>query len=87
MHSESELLPRQSPLGYQARVHRFVEEVHRARRRGVLPPTFTPGDLEQACPGWDPHTYSMLLPKHRQGNPGGHTEYFVRNEDGTYSLM
>jgi len=32
-------------------------------------------------------TYSVFLPKHRKGNPGGYTEYFEQHEDGTYSLL
>jgi len=68
-------------------VSRFVEDVRRARRRGDLPPSFTPGDLEEVCPDWAPRTVNSLLPKYRRGNPGGDPEYFERNEDGTYSLI
>jgi hypothetical protein len=31
------------------------------------------------------HTYGVFLPKHRRGNAGGYTEYFLRNPDGSYS--
>ncbi len=32
-------------------------------------------------------TYTVFLPKHRVGNPGGYTPYFVQHEDGSYSLI
>lgn len=48
---------------------------------------FRPNDVRRACPGWADHTYGVFLPKHRQGNPGGYTAYFLHNPDGTYSLL
>jgi hypothetical protein len=66
---------------------RFVEDVRRARRAGVLPERFRSADLRRTCPGWADHTYGVFLPKHRRGNPGGYTEYFVRHDDGSYSLI
>jgi hypothetical protein len=33
------------------------------------------------------HTYGVFLPKHRRGNPGGYTEHFLQNPDGSYSLI
>jgi len=68
-------------------VSRFVEDIRVARRRGRLPQRFRPSDVRDACPGWADHTYSVFLPKHRRGNPGGYTEYFIQNDDGTYSLI
>lgn len=56
---------------------RFVEDVRRAISRGDLPQCFRPDDVRQACPGWADHTYGVFLPKHRRGNPGGYTEYFL----------
>jgi len=52
-----------------------------------LPQRFRPEDVRRACPGWARHTYGVFLPKHRRGNPGGYTEYFVQNPDGSYSLV
>lgn len=66
---------------------RFVDDVRRAVERGDVPARFRPQDLRRGCPGWANHTYGVFLPKHRRGNPGGYTEYFERNRDGTYTLM
>ncbi len=66
---------------------RFVEDIRHAVARGQLPQRFRPDDVRRACPGWADHTYGVFLPKHRRGNPGGYTEYFVQNPDGTYSLI
>jgi hypothetical protein len=66
---------------------RFVEDVRRAVARGDLPRRFRPDDVRRACPGWADHTYGVFLPTHRRGNPGGYTEYFLKNPDGTYSLI
>jgi hypothetical protein len=69
------------------RMSRFAEDVRRAVARGDLPQRFRPDDVRRACPGWANHTYGVFLPKHRRGNPGGYTEYFLRNPDGSYSLV
>jgi hypothetical protein len=66
---------------------RFVEDIRRAVARGDLARRFRPDDVRQACPGWANHTYGVFLPKHRRGNPGGYTAYFVKNSDGSYSLI
>ena len=66
---------------------RFIEDIRVARRNGHLPHQFRSSDVRKACPGWANATYSVFLPKHRRGNPGGYTEYFDRHPDGTYSLI
>jgi hypothetical protein len=66
---------------------RFVEDIRWAMARGDLPHRFRPSDVRRACPGWADHTYGVFLPKHRRGNPGGYTEYFLQNPDGSYSLI
>ncbi|HEY3684229.1 MAG TPA: hypothetical protein VGL93_14430 [Streptosporangiaceae bacterium] len=66
---------------------RFMADIRQARYEGRLPERFHPTDVRQACPGWAEHTYGVFLPKHRLGNPGGYTAYFVRHSDGTYSLL
>ena len=66
---------------------RFVEDILRARRKGQLPERFRAADLKKACPGWADPTYSVFLPKHRLGNPGGYTAYFRQHADGSYSLL
>jgi hypothetical protein len=66
---------------------RFLEDIRRARRSGLLPHRFRARDVREACPGWAAPTYGVFLPKHRVRNPGGYTEYFLQHDDGTYSLM
>lgn len=66
---------------------RFVEDIRRARRGRRLPERFRATDLREACPGWADRTYSVFLPKHRTGNPGGYTAYFRQHADGSYSLI
>ena len=66
---------------------RFVEDIRRARGKGQLPERFRASDLKEACPGWADPTYSVFLPKHRLGNPGGYTAYFRQHADGSYSLI
>ena len=65
---------------------RFISDIRRAVRAGNLGKRFRAVDVRRACPGWSRRTYSNFLPKHRVGNPGGNTELFVQNEDGSYSL-
>ena len=64
----------------------LIGQIRQARREDKLPYSFTAADVKQTCPGWAENTYSTFLPKHRKGNPGGETELFVRNSDGTYRL-
>jgi hypothetical protein len=33
------------------------------------------------------NTYGVFLPKHRRGNPGGYTAYFIQHGDGSFSLL
>jgi hypothetical protein len=74
-------------LGENPGMSRFMQDIHRARREGRLFRRFRPADVRRACPGWADHTYGVFLPKHRVGNPGGYTAYFVQDDDGTYSLL
>lgn len=66
---------------------KFVEDVRSARRRQLLSRSFRPNEVRRACPGWADRTYSVFLPKHRVGSPGGYTAYFVQNPDGSYTLI
>ena len=66
---------------------RFVEDIRQASRRGKLPERFRGADVRRACPGWAKQTYTVFLPKHRLGNPGGYTAYFRQHTDGSYSLI
>lgn len=78
-----------TPVGLDAvmRASRFAEDIQTARRHGRLPERFRADTLRRACPGWADRTYSVFLPKHRRGNPGGYTEYFEQHADGSYSLL
>lgn len=62
-------------------------DIREAIRAGRLKNIFRPRDVEEACPGWAYNTYRVFLPKHRKGNPGGYTEYFIQHPDGSYSLQ
>ncbi len=64
-----------------------MDDIRRAHRAGRLPRRFRPDDVRRACPGGADHTYGAFLPKHRRGNPEGYTEYFLRDNDGLYSLL
>lgn len=66
---------------------KFMDDIRRASKTGRLPVRFRADDVRTACPGWADSTYGVFLPKHRVGNPGGYTEYFVQNIDGSYSLL
>jgi hypothetical protein len=66
---------------------RFMDDIRRAVRDGRLSARFRPDDVRRVCPGWANNTYSVFLPKHRRGNPGGYTAYFQQNPDGSYSLI
>lgn len=66
---------------------KFVADIRRAVEEGRVPEAFRAADLREACPDWSERTYSNFLPKHRVGNPVGYRPYFIRNSDGTYSLL
>ena len=66
---------------------RFMKDIREAVRSGRLKEQFRASDVRIACPGWAYNTYSNFLPKHREGNPQGCTEYFIRHPDGSYSLL
>ena len=65
---------------------RFMNDIRRAVSEGRLEEPFSGSDVERACPGWGKRTYSVFLPKHRVGNPGGYTAYFIRVDAGLYRL-
>ena len=58
-----------------------------ARQEDRLRPIFGPKEVAVACPGWSKRTYSVFLPKHRVGNPGGDTELFDRVGPGLYRIL
>ena len=66
---------------------RLIDAVRRAREGGTLPEQFRAAGVRDACPGWAIHTYGVLLARHRLGNPGGYTVYFLQHDDGSYSFI
>lgn len=64
----------------------LVEAIRSARKAGRVGRWFRGGDVRRACPGWAEHTYFNFLGKHRDGNPGGCTVYFIQRDDGMYRL-
>ena len=66
---------------------RFTDDVWRAVGEGRLEQPFRGSDVERACPGWGKRTYRVFLGKHRVGNPGGYTAYFVRVSPGLYRMV
>jgi hypothetical protein len=62
-------------------------DIELACAQGRLGERFRSKDVRRVCPGWAYRTYSVFLPKHREGNPGGNTPYFRQNSDGSYSLL
>ena len=65
----------------------FMVDIGRAVREGKLEQPFRGSDVERACPEWGKRTYRVFLAKHRLGNPGKYTPYFVRVSPGLYRLM
>jgi len=65
----------------------LIEEIRIAVASGKLSEPFKAKDLMIACPGWEKGTYSNFLSQHREDNPDGLEEYFVRHFDGGYSLI
>jgi hypothetical protein len=60
-----------------------IRRIRQAIDAGEVPHTFTPADVNAALRiDWA----GVFLPKHREGNPGGETELFVRIDRGTYRL-
>ena len=71
----------------QGIMSQFVDDIRLALDEKRLPRHFRGSDVKRACPGWAERTYTVFLPKHRVGNPGGYTEYFEQHTDGSYSLI
>jgi hypothetical protein len=68
-----------SPVDDRETIRRIKEEV----ASGRIPRTFKPADVNKALKiDWA----GVFLPKHREGNPGGETELFVRVNRGTNQL-
>ena len=66
---------------------KIIAAIRTARAEGRLPERFRAADFRRACPGFARNTYSVFLPKHRRGNPGGVSVLFVQHPDGSYNLL
>lgn len=65
----------------------LASQIYAAVRAGELSEPFTVPMVREAVPGWAKHTYSVFLPKHRIGNPGGMTELFERTQRAHYRTI
>jgi len=70
-----------------AQKSRIVECIKLALEKGLLEERFSISDVRRVCKGFAKDTYPNFLPKHRVGNKGGYTEYFIRHKDRKYSLL
>lgn len=68
-------------------MNRLVDAMRRARENGTLPVRFRSADVRQVYPGLDIDSYRRILARHRLGNAGGFTVYFIQHEDGSYSFI
>jgi len=66
---------------------KLIDAIKQAVYSGILKEPFSATDVKKACPGWARRTYSNFLSKHRKGNPGGYSEYFLQSSDGSYNLL
>jgi hypothetical protein len=60
-----------------------IKEIRRRVASRTIPREFAPADVNKALKiDWA----AVFLPKHRVGNPGGHTELFIQVRRGVYRL-
>ena len=64
--------------GGRHRQSQIVCSVDAAIESGRLKEPFSNEDFRAACPGFGKDTYNAFLWKHKGGNPGGQTEWFVQ---------
>jgi len=60
-----------------------IRRIRDAVRKGRLPKHFTPKQVNSAL---GIHWAGVFLPKHRVGNLGGNTEFFIQIDRGLYRL-
>lgn len=66
---------------------KLINAIRAAVTSGMLQEPFGAKDVRKAVPGFADKTYGVFLPKHRQANPGGNTELFIRVKKGLYRLI
>lgn len=59
--------------------------IKNAVKKGKLKQPFSAREAMTVCPKWK-KSWSTFLPKHRAGNPGGNTEYFILIYKGKYRI-
>jgi len=69
-----------------AKKSKIVIAINLAVTNGKLKQPFTVSDVNSACENLLAKSPSFLS-KHKQGNPGGYTVYFVQDMKGKYSLI
>ena len=69
-----------------ARQSKILGTINVAVINGKLKQPFTVSDVNYACKNLLAKSPSFLS-KHRKGNPGGYTVYFVQDKNGKYSLI
>ena len=67
------------------KARRMVIDIYAASRAGNLPERFRAADAARACPRWK--SWSTFLPKHCVERSGTDTKWFIRHENGLYSLV
>jgi len=67
--------------------HKVYSAIVKATKQKRLSEPFGNREFRLACPGFAEGTYKVFLNKHRQGNPGGDSELFVRVAPGKFRLI
>jgi hypothetical protein len=69
-----------------ARQSKIVTAIETAVINGKLKEPFSVAEVNSACKNLLAKSPSFLS-KHRKGNPGGYTVYFMQDKNGKYSLI
>lgn len=69
-----------------ARQSKIATAINVAVTNGKLRQPFSVADVNSACKNLLAKSPSFLS-KHRHGNPGGYTAYFVQENKGKYSVI
>lgn len=69
-----------------ARQSKIFTAINVSVTNGKLKQPFTVPTVNLSCNNLLEKSHSFLS-KHRKGNPGGYTVYFVRDKNGKYSLI
>ena len=67
--------------------HKTYFLIVEAVENGTLSEPFTTKDFKRACPNLGDGTYNAFLYKHREGNPGGNSELFIKISPGKFKCI